>query len=229
PEVQVLKNISFKVEPGTQVALVGGSGGGKSTIASLIMRFYQAHSGDIKIDGKSIDSFDLSDLRKQIAYVPQDVMLFGGTIFENIIYGNPDASYEDVRLAAEKANALNFIESFPQKFDTIVGERGIQLSGGQKQRIAIARAVIKDPAILLLDEATSALDSESEQLVQEALEKLMKGRTSLVIAHRLSTIQQADKIFVLDAGRIIEQGTHSQLLEKKGLYCRLIEMQQFYN
>ena len=225
-EVTVLKEVSFKAGKGEHIAIVGGSGGGKSTIAALVLRFYSADNGNILIDGKSIQDYDLSALRKQIAYVPQDVILFGGTIYENILYGKPDASKEEVMEAAKKANAWKFIESFPDQFETMVGERGIQLSGGQKQRIAIARAVIKDPAILVLDEATSALDSESELLVQEALDDLMKNRTSLVIAHRLSTIRNANQIIVLDKGTIVEQGTHQELLQKpNGVYRNLSELQ----
>jgi ABC-type multidrug transport system fused ATPase/permease subunit len=225
-EVTVLKDVSFKAGKGEHIAIVGGSGGGKSTIASLVLRFYSADNGNVLIDGKSIQDYDLSALRKQIAYVPQDVILFGGTIYENILYGKPDASKEEVMEAAKKANAWKFIESFPDQFETLVGERGIQLSGGQRQRIAIARAVIKDPAILVLDEATSALDSESELLVQEALDDLMKNRTSLVIAHRLSTIRNANQIIVLDKGTIVEQGTHQELLQKpNGVYRNLSELQ----
>jgi ABC-type multidrug transport system fused ATPase/permease subunit len=225
-EVTVLKDVSFKAGKGEHIAIVGGSGGGKSTIASLVLRFYSADNGKVLIDGKPIQDYDLSALRKQIAYVPQDVILFGGTIYENILYGKPDATKEEVMEAAKKANAWKFIESFPDQFETMVGERGIQLSGGQKQRIAIARAVIKDPAILVLDEATSALDSESELLVQEALDDLMKNRTSLVIAHRLSTIRNANQIIVLDKGTIVEQGTHQELLQRpNGVYRNLSELQ----
>lgn len=219
-EVQVLNGINFKVKQGQQVALVGGSGGGKSTIASLLMRFYDVNKGEILIDGKPIESYLLADLRRHIAYVPQDVMLFGGTICENILYGNPNASKDEVIEAAQKANALEFIQSFPDQFETKVGERGIQLSGGQKQRIAIARAVIKNPSILILDEATSALDSESEKLVQSALDNLMKDRTSIVIAHRLSTIRNADLIVVLDKGSIVESGRHEELIQKENGYYR---------
>ncbi len=225
-EIQVLKGISFTASKGQQIAIVGGSGGGKSTIASMIMRFYNADKGTILIDGKSIMDYELNYLRTQIAYVPQDVILFGGTIYENILYGKPDATREEVIMAARKANALQFIESFPEQFETLVGERGIQLSGGQKQRIAIARAVIKNPAILVLDEATSALDSESELLVQEALDDLMQNRTSIVIAHRLSTIRNADQIIVLNKGQIAEQGKHDELLKiEKGVYRSLTELQ----
>ena len=219
-ELQVLNDINFKVKQGQQVALVGGSGGGKSTIAALLMRFYDVSAGEILIDDKPIESYLLTDLRKHIAYVPQDVMLFGGTIYENILYGNPNASKDEVMEAAKKANALDFILSFPDQFETKVGERGIQLSGGQKQRIAIARAVIKNPSILILDEATSALDSESEKLVQAALDNLMQDRTSIVIAHRLSTIRNADLIVVLDKGSIVELGKHDELVQKENGYYR---------
>ena len=226
PEIEVLKGLSFTAKKGEHIALVGSSGGGKSTIAALIQRFYAPHTGHIYIDGKDINDYGLTPLRQQIAYVPQEVILFGGTIYENILYGKPNATFEEVKAAAIKANAWDFIASFPEQFDTIVGERGIQLSGGQKQRIAIARAVIKDPAILLLDEATSALDSESEQLVQAALEDLMKNRTSIVIAHRLSTIRNADQILVLDKGQIVEQGKHHELMQlEHGIYKTLSSLQ----
>lgn len=226
PEIEVLKGLSFTAKKGEHIALVGSSGGGKSTIAALIQRFYAPHTGHIYIDGKDINDYGLTSLRQQIAYVPQEVILFGGTIYENILYGKPNATFEEVKAAAIKANAWDFIASFPEQFDTIVGERGIQLSGGQKQRIAIARAVIKDPAILLLDEATSALDSESEQLVQAALEDLMKNRTSIVIAHRLSTIRNADQILVLDKGQIVEQGKHHELMQlEHGIYKTLSGLQ----
>jgi ABC-type multidrug transport system fused ATPase/permease subunit len=226
PEIEVLKGLSFTAKKGEHIALVGSSGGGKSTIAALIQRFYAPHTGHIYIDGKDINDYGLTPIRQQIAYVPQEVILFGGTIYENILYGKPNATFEEVKAAAIKANAWDFIASFPEQFDTIVGERGIQLSGGQKQRIAIARAVIKDPAILLLDEATSALDSESEQLVQAALEDLMKNRTSIVIAHRLSTIRNADQILVLDKGQIVEQGKHHELMQlEHGIYKTLSGLQ----
>lgn len=225
-DIQVLKNVSFSVDKGKQVAIVGPSGSGKSTIASLIFRFYDPESGVITIDGKKINDYELSQIRNQMAIVPQDVMLFGGTIRENIEYGKPNATDEEIFEAAKKANALEFIESFPEKFETIVGDRGIQLSGGQKQRIAIARAILKNPSILVLDEATSALDSESERLVQEALERLMEGRTSIVIAHRLSTIKKADTIIVLDNGKIKEKGTHEELVKKEnGIYKNLSTLQ----
>jgi ABC-type multidrug transport system fused ATPase/permease subunit len=222
----VLRDVSFSVEPGEQVALVGPSGAGKSTIVSLLLKFYELTSGDILFDGRNSRSFPITALRSQMAIVPQDVFLFGGTIRENISYGKPGSDPDEIIDAAKQANAWDFIQSFPEKLDTVVGERGIQLSGGQRQRIAIARAVLKNPKILILDEATSSLDSESERLVQEALDKLMKGRTSVVIAHRLATIRNADKIIVLENGTIIEQGTHLELLaHETGLYKTLTELQ----
>ncbi|MGZ3863955.1 MAG: ABC transporter ATP-binding protein [Bacteroidia bacterium] len=222
----VLKGVSFKAAKGETVALVGPSGSGKTTIASLVLRFYDPVNGQILIDGKDSKDYSLTALRAQMALVPQDVILFAGTIRDNILYGNPNASAEDVIEAAKKANAYNFIESFPDKFETKVGERGVQLSGGQRQRIAIARAVLKNPAILILDEATSSLDSESEHLVQEALDKLMENRTSIVIAHRLSTIRKADRIIVLEKGKVKESGTHTELMNiDGGLYKSLSEMQ----
>jgi ABC-type multidrug transport system fused ATPase/permease subunit len=225
-EVVVLKDVSFTIEPGQQVALVGPSGAGKSTLASLLLKFYEPAGGRILFDNRDSSIFPLTHLRAQMAIVMQDVFLFGGTIRENIAYGKNGASEEEIIAASVRANAWDFISTFPGKLDTIVGERGIQLSGGQRQRIAIARAVLKDPKILILDEATSSLDSESERLVQEALEKLMAGRTSLVIAHRLSTIRKADKIIVLNNGTIVEQGTHSQLISNEnGLYKSLTELQ----
>ncbi len=225
-DMQVLKNISFEALPGEQVALVGPSGAGKSTLVSLILRFYNPVSGELLFDDKNASEYGLSELRNQMAVVPQDVFLFGGSIRENIAYGKPDASEEEIIEAAKKANAWEFISEFPEKLDTLVGERGVQLSGGQRQRVAIARAVLKNPKILILDEATSALDSESERLVQDALDKLMVGRTSIVIAHRLSTIRKADKIVVLDKGRVVETGTHDQLLEvQDGVYRNLSSLQ----
>lgn len=224
-DVQVLKDISLTANNGEQIALVGPSGAGKSTITSLLLRFYKPDSGTIFFDGKPAAAFPLSQLRKQMALVPQDIILFGGTIKENIAYGKPGATDAEIIAAAEKANAHLFISSFPEKYDTVVGEHGMKLSGGQRQRVAIARAILKNPSILILDEATSSLDSESEQLVQEALENLMKGRTSFVIAHRLSTIRNADKIMVIDKGVIAESGTHNELMNKNGLYRRLNEMQ----
>ncbi|HLP71781.1 MAG TPA: ABC transporter transmembrane domain-containing protein [Bacteroidales bacterium] len=226
PEEEVLTSINFTIEKDSMVALVGSSGAGKSTIAALLMRLYEPTSGEILFDGSSSSKFSVSAIRKQIALVPQDIFLFGGTIRENILYGRPEASEEEMADAAAKANALEFIERFPDKFNTVVGERGIQLSGGQRQRIAIARAVLKNPRILILDEATSSLDSESERLVQDALEKLMKGRTSLVIAHRLSTIRKADQILVIDEGKIVERGTHDQLIVlENGIYRNLSLLQ----
>lgn len=224
-DIEVLRNISFEVEQGSQVALVGPSGAGKSTIIQLIMQFYFPNKGEVCFDDKRAKEYDLSSLRNQMAIVPQDVLLFGGTIRENIAYGKPDATLDEIKEAAAKANASQFISSFPEAYETVVGERGIQLSGGQRQRIAIARAVLKNPKILLLDEATSSLDSESEKLVQEALVKLMKDRTSVVIAHRLSTIRNANHILVVDNGQIVEEGTHAVLVKKGGLYKQLSEIQ----
>jgi ABC-type multidrug transport system fused ATPase/permease subunit len=219
PDVPVLQNVSFTAEPGQRIALVGPSGAGKSTIASLLLRFYDPVTGAIFIDGRDALGYDLSALRDRMAIVPQEVLLFGGSIRENIAYGKPGAGQAEIEEAARKANAHDFITSFPEGYGTVVGERGIQLSGGQRQRIAIARAVLKDPAILILDEATSALDTAGEKLVQDALDKLMKGRTSIVIAHRLSTVRDADRILVLDKGRVLESGTHDELIANtEGLY-----------
>jgi ABC transporter fused permease/ATP-binding protein len=225
-EMQVLKGVNFTANFGQKIAIVGPSGAGKSTISSLLLRFYDIDCGEILVDGKNIYDYDLENLRGNMSIVPQDVILFGGTIKENIAYGKPNASDEEIILAAKQANALNFIESFPEKFETLVGERGIKLSGGQRQRIAIARALLKNPSILILDEATSSLDSESEKLVQEALEILMEGRTSIIIAHRLSTIRSADQILVLDQGVIAEQGTHQELIAlENGIYKNLSNLQ----
>jgi ABC-type multidrug transport system fused ATPase/permease subunit len=224
--MEVLKGVSFSANFGQKIAVVGPSGAGKSTIASLLLRFYDIEKGEILVDGKNIYDYDLENLRGNMSIVPQDVILFGGTIRENIAYGKPNASEEEIILAAKQANALNFIESFPEKFETIVGERGIKLSGGQRQRIAIARALLKNPSVLILDEATSSLDSESEKLVQEALEILMEGRTSIIIAHRLSTIRSANQILVLDNGIIAEQGTHQDLITlENGIYKNLSNLQ----
>lgn len=226
PDFTVLHNISFSARAGETIALVGSSGSGKSTLASLVLRFYEPNGGEYTIDGKKSTDYSLTELRDQMAIVPQDVLLFGGTIKENILYGKPNATDEEVINAAKQANAYDFIMSFPEKFETRVGDRGIQLSGGQRQRVAIARAVLKNPSILILDEATSSLDSESERLVQEALDKLMVGRTSIVIAHRLSTIRNADKIIVLQKGEVLEQGTHQELItHEAGLYHKLSKLQ----
>lgn len=225
-DIPVLKHLNFSIKAGQQVALVGPSGAGKSTITSLILKFYTAQKGKVLIDGINIMDYGLETLRSSMAIVPQDVILFGGSIYDNILYGKPNAAKEEVQKAAKKANAYDFIQGFPEGFQTLVGERGVQLSGGQRQRIAIARAILKDPKILILDEATSSLDSQSEQLVQQALDELMKGRTSLVIAHRLSTIQKADHILVLKDGELVESGTHEELNNKEeGLYKNLKELQ----
>ena len=226
PDQKVIDSFSLKVNAGEQVALVGPSGAGKSTIVSLILQFYSSTEGSLHFDGKAAQEYSLSALRNQMAVVPQDVFLFGGTIRENIAYGKTNASEEEIIEAARQANAWDFISDFPEKLNTIVGERGVQLSGGQRQRVAIARAVLKDPKILILDEATSALDSESERLVQEALDKLMKGRTSIVIAHRLATVRKADKIAVIEKGKLVELGSHSELIANtEGLYYNLSTLQ----
>ncbi|HTB07703.1 MAG TPA: ABC subfamily B transporter ATP-binding protein, partial [Bacteroidia bacterium] len=229
-ELQVLDGVSFDVKKGETVAIVGPSGAGKSTMVQLLLRFYDPVGGSIIIDGKNANEYTLLDLRRQMALVPQDVLLFGGTIMENILYGKHNATEVEVMEAARKANAHDFIMSFPDKYNTMVGERGISLSGGQRQRIAIARAVLRNPSILILDEATSSLDSESERLVQEALDKLMQGRTSFVIAHRLSTIRKADKILVLEKGKVKESGSHEELMNiSDGLYRSLSKLQFEFN
>ncbi len=226
PEVTVIHDLSLHAAPGERVALVGPSGAGKSTLVSLLLRFYDPEAGRLLLDGRPAADYPLRELRGQMAVVPQEVLLFGGSIAENIAYGRPDASREEIVAAARKANAHDFIDKFPQGYETLVGERGIKLSGGQRQRVAIARAILKDPAILILDEATSALDSESERLVQDALDQLMRGRTSFIIAHRLATIREADRIVVIQDGTVVENGTHADLLENKtGLYRRLSEAQ----
>ncbi len=222
-DIEVLKSISLDIPQGSKIALVGHSGAGKSTIIQLLLRFYEVDKGRILVDGKDVKSYEMSQFRENIGMVPQEVMLFGGTISDNIAYGNPSASKEAIYEAAKKANALEFIESFPETFDTLVGERGVKLSGGQRQRIAIARAILKDPSILILDEATSSLDSESENLVQAALNELMKNRTTIIIAHRLSTIREVDCIYVLEDGEIVEKGSHDELaLMEDGLYYNLL-------
>ena len=226
PEVQVLSKVSFHIPSGKKVALAGASGAGKSTIAQLLMHFYSAGGGEILIDGKPLESYEIQHLRYHVGVVPQDVALFGGTISENIAYGRPGASKKEIELAAQKANALEFIKKFPEGFETIVGERGVKLSGGQRQRIAIARAILKDPAILILDEATSSLDAESEKLVQDALNLLMEGRTTIIIAHRLATIREVDCIYVLDNGVIVESGKHNELAQREGgFYQNLLRLQ----
>jgi subfamily B ATP-binding cassette protein MsbA len=223
--VPVIRDVSLELQAGEILALVGPSGAGKSTMLNMIPRFYDPTSGSIQIDGHDLRAITQDSLRAQLAIVPQDTMLFGGTIRENILYGRLDASEADMIAAAQAANAHDFIMGFPQQYETVVGERGAKLSGGQRQRIAIARAILKDPRILLLDEATSALDNESEGLVQEALNRLMQNRTTLIIAHRLSTIKVAHRIAVMEAGQIIELGTHDELIERDGLYARLYAMQ----
>jgi ATP-binding cassette subfamily B protein len=221
----VLDEVSLQIEPGQVVALVGPSGSGKSTVAQLLARFYDPQSGRILLDGEDVRALDTKWLREHIGAVAQEPVLFATSIADNIRYGRPDATMEQVIAAATAANAHEFVSAFPQGYDTMVGERGVRLSGGQKQRIAIARALLKDPRILILDEATSALDSESEHLVQQALERLMLGRAVLVIAHRLSTVKSADRVLVLDRGKLVEQGRHEDLLKHAGVYRRLVEHQ----
>lgn len=226
PDIQVLNNINFNIHSGEKIALVGPSGAGKSTIIQLLTRFYDVSDGQITVDGQDIRQMNLTTLRANIGIVPQEVLLFGGSIRENIAYGRPGASEAEIIAAAQKANAWDFISSFPEGFDTLVGERGIKLSGGQRQRIAIARAILKNPAILILDEATSSLDSESEHLIQQAMDELMKNRTTIVIAHRLATIRKVDKILVIDGGEIAEEGSHEVLsVNDKGIYANLLKLQ----
>ena len=225
PGHNALDNVSLEVNPGQMIAIVGPSGAGKTTIANLLPRFYDPQAGSILVDGHDIRTITLQSLREQIGIVPQETILFNGTVYDNILYGRLDASEAEVIAAAQAANAHEFIEKLPDQYNTSIGERGATLSGGQRQRIAIARAILKNPRILILDEATSALDTESEKLVQQALDKLMVGRTSFVIAHRLSTVQRADLIVVLAKGAIVEQGTHSELLAKGGLYRKLHQVQ----
>ena len=228
-DMEVLKSVSFNIQPNQTFAIVGASGSGKTTITNLLLGFYKSDVGQVLVDGVSVNEYDLNHLRENMAIVPQEVMLFSGTIQENIRFGQTDATDEQVVLAAQQANAWEFIESFPDGMQTEVGDRGIQLSGGQKQRVAIARALLKNPSILILDEATSALDSESEKLVQDALQNLMKNRTSLVIAHRLATIRKVDKILVMQNGAIVETGTHQELMQLKGNYANLVSLQLLDN
>jgi ABC-type multidrug transport system fused ATPase/permease subunit len=226
PDVAVLQDIDFHIAAGEKIALVGPSGAGKSTIAGLLMQFYPLSGGRIVVDGHNVADYDLTALRSHIGIVPQETLLFGGTIRDNIAYGKPGATDQEIIEAAQRANAWQFIQKFPESLDTVVGDRGIKLSGGQRQRVAIARAILKNPAILILDEATSSLDSESEKLVQGALDELMQNRTSLIIAHRLSTIRKVDKILVIDGGRIVEAGSHDELSERAGgLYANLLRLQ----
>lgn len=226
PDAVVLRDFSLKAAAGQRIALVGPSGSGKSTTVSLLYRFYEPSKGDILIDGQPIRDLSLTTLRPNLALVPQEVLLFGGSIADNIAYGKPGASREEIERAAKLANASQFIESLPEGYETLVGERGAQLSGGQRQRIAIARAILADPAILILDEATSSLDAESERLVQEALDQLMENRTSIIIAHRLSTVRRCDQILVMSGGAIVERGTHDELVaNEKSLYATLAKLQ----
>ena len=226
---EILHDLSFTAKPGQVIGLVGPSGAGKSTVASLLPRFYDCDAGTIRIDGTDIKHVTLESLRNQVGIVPQETMLFNGSVYDNILYGRLDATKEEIEAAAKAANAHDFIMELPDGYNTMLGDRGVNISGGQRQRIAIARAILKDPRILVLDEATSALDTESERLVQEALNRLMVGRTSIIIAHRLSTIKNADRILVLDTGQLVEDGTHDELMEKNGLYAHLYQIQYRFN
>ena len=225
PDTTALNDVSVKIKPGETVAIVGSSGSGKSTFFNLLLRFYDPQTGKIKLDGLELTSLDPEQLRRQFALVPQETAIFATSVADNIAYGSGQHSAEQIKEAAKAANAHEFIEKLEDGYDTILGERGVTLSGGQRQRLSLARAILRDAPVLLLDEATSALDAESEKLVQDALERLMKGRTTLVIAHRLATVKQADRILVMDGGKIIEQGTHKSLISKKGVYARLAKLQ----
>ena len=222
---EILHDLSFEAKPGQAIGLVGPSGAGKSTVASLLPRFYDCDAGTIRIDGTDIRHVTLDSLRNQVGIVPQETILFNGSVYDNILYGRLDATKEEIEKAAKAANAHDFIMELPDGYNTMLGDRGVNISGGQRQRIAIARAILKDPRILILDEATSALDTESERVVQEALNRLMVGRTSIIIAHRLSTIKNADRILVLDKGKLTEDGTHEELMAKNGLYAHLYQIQ----
>jgi ATP-binding cassette subfamily B protein len=225
PTQMALNGLTGEVHAGQTVAIVGPSGAGKTTLFSLLMRFHAPQHGDVLLDGVAVDQMALNDLRQRIGVVPQEAVVFSGTVMENIRYGKPEATDQEVQAAAEAAFAQEFIAELPQGYDTYLGDRGVRLSGGQRQRIAIARAILKNPPLLLLDEATSALDAHSERMVQAALEKAMQGRTTLVIAHRLATVQRADCIWVLDKGKLVEQGTHKELIAKAGLYASLAALQ----
>ncbi len=225
PDSQTLRDVNFRIKAGQVAAFVGPTGAGKTTIASLVARFYDPAKGEVRIDGHDVRSYRLKSLRQQIGFVLQESVLFHAPIWQNIAYGKPEASRAEIISAAKLANAHEFIVQMPEGYDTLVGERGVTLSGGQRQRIAIARAIIRNAPILILDEPTSDLDAVSEELVFEALGRLMEGRTSIVIAHRLTTVRKADVIFVLDKGSIVEQGTHEQLLKEQGLYAKLHEIQ----
>lgn len=229
PGVEILKGVSFRADPGTKIAVVGPSGAGKSTLLSLLLRLYDPTSGTLRIDGRDAREYPVLSLRSRMAFVPQEILLFGGSIAENIAYGRPGATQDEIEQAARRANAHAFIVGFPEGYATLVGDRGIRLSGGQRQRIAIARAILRDPAILILDEATSSLDSESERLIQDALESLMQGRTSFIIAHRLATVRNADRILVLDGGQVVEAGTHAELNAIEGGMYRHLAALQFHD